>query len=102
FQLVHALVGSGGKFVVASASEGAALTVIGALDSQPTVVPVENSMTDFDLGALNGPATATILYGSGCKCVQVIGGLPDAPRVSRTIDVASLPGAILALAVSDD
>lgn len=102
FKLEHALVGAGGAIAVASLSGGAALTVIGALDSQPTAVPVENSMADFDFGAFNGPGSAAILYGSGCKCIQVISGLPDSPRLSRNIDSAPLPGAVLALAVSDD
>jgi hypothetical protein len=102
FKLEHALVGAGGAIGVAGISGGAALTLVGALDSQPTAVPVENSMADFDFGAFNGPGTAAILFGSGCKCIQVIGGLPDSPRVSRNIDSASLAGAVLALAVSDD
>ena len=102
FKLEHALFGAGGSIALASISGGTALTVIGALDSQPTAVPVENSMLDFALGAFNGPATAAILYGSGCGCVQVISGLPDSPRVSRNIDSASFPGAVIALAVSDD
>ena len=102
FKLEHALLGAGGALAIASISGGVALTVVGALDSQPTAVLVENSMPDFDLGAFNGPGSAAILYGTGCKCIQVIGGLPDSPRVSRNIDSTSLPGAVLALAVSDD
>jgi DNA-binding beta-propeller fold protein YncE len=102
FKLEHALVVPGGALAVASVSGGSALTVVGALDSEPTAVPVENSMADFDFGAFNGPGTTAILYGSGCKCIQVIDGLPDAPRVSRNIDSTSFPGAVLALAVSDD
>jgi len=102
WKLEHALVGAGGAIAVAGITGGTALTVVGALDSQPTAVPVENSMPDFDSGAFNGPGTAAIFYGSGCKCIQVIGGLPDSPRVSRNIDSTSLPGAVLALAVSDD
>jgi hypothetical protein len=102
FKLEHALIGAGGAIALAGNSGAAALTLVGSLDSQPTAIAVENSMADFDSGAFNGPGTAAILYSSACKCIQVIGGLPDSPRVSRNIDSASFPGTVLALAVSDD
>ena len=102
FKLEHAIVGAGGALAVVSVSGGSALAVVSALNSQPTTAAIENSMADFNIGAFNTPGSAAILYGSDCNCIQVVGGLPDSPRVSRNIDASSLSGSVLALAISDD
>jgi WD40 repeat protein len=59
-------------------------------------------MKSFDSAAFSPSGTAAILYGSECKCVQVIGGLPESPRTIRTTDLASLPSPVSALAIADD
>ncbi|MEP6534143.1 MAG: hypothetical protein ABJF23_02410 [Bryobacteraceae bacterium] len=102
FKLRNAIVGAGGAVAVASVPEGSALTVINALNSEPVPAPIEGSMADFNFGAFNRTATAAIIYGSDCNCIQVTGGWPDTPRVFRSIDASSFSGAVVSLAVSDD
>lgn len=102
FKMAHAAIGAGGTSVVASVPDGASLIVVSRLDAQASTTTVENSMGDFDLAAFNDSGTAVIVYGSVCKCIQIIDGLPDAPHVNRRIDAASLPGSVQALALGDD
>ncbi|MEO8129549.1 MAG: hypothetical protein ABI822_20790, partial [Bryobacteraceae bacterium] len=94
FKLRNAIVGAGGAVAVASVPEGSALTVINALNSEPVPAPIEGSMADFNFGAFNRTATAAIIYGSDCNCIQVTGGWPDTPRVFRSIDASSFSGKV--------
>ena len=67
--------------------------------------PVETDISGFDSGidriVLSPGGQAAGLYDRQEKQVQVVTGLPDEPRSLGRVSVASLPGILAALAISD-
>src|SRR5258708_5910377 len=68
------VLGPDGRYALASIDDVDSLMLIRALDSKAASSAIEGSMKSFDSAAFSPSGTAAILYGSDCKCVQVIGG----------------------------
>jgi hypothetical protein len=66
------------------------------------VAPVEGALAAAGWVAFSPGATAVVLYSSSTGRLQVLTGLPDAPRVSLDLDASTLPEQPAAAAVSDD
>ena len=66
------------------------------------VAPVEGALAAAGWVAFSPGATAVVLYSSSTGRLQVLTGLPDAPRVSLYLDASTLPEQPAAAAVSDD
>ena len=66
------------------------------------LTPVEGALAAAGWVAFSPGATAVVLYSSSSGRLQVLTGLPDAPRVSRDLDASVLPEQPVAAAVSDD
>jgi hypothetical protein len=101
FTLDRALVSSARSFAVAATSDSDKLKVIRFAESEPVVTSIPDSVGTFDLGAFSRTGRAAVIYQSGCRCVQIISGLPDAPQVARTVKLND-ESVLQALAVTDD
>jgi hypothetical protein len=86
--LAHRFVGSIGLMTFQGAG-GSAVAVCGAI-SQP------------DLITFSPSGSAAVLYSRGAGQIQVITGLPSAPRVARGIATGELPDGLRLLAIADD
>jgi len=71
----------------------------GAVDR---LVPLDGALATADWVAFSSGAGSALLFSSSANRLQVIGGLPDAPRIVANIDAASLPESPAMGAVSDD
>jgi hypothetical protein len=66
------------------------------------VTAVDGAMAAADWVAFSPAAGSAILFSSSAHHLQVINGLPDAPRVAMELDTTSLPEQPHTAAVSDD
>ena len=102
FDLDRALISSALSFAIAAPPDSDHLKLIRLFETGPAVTPIPDSLNSYDLGSLSRIGKAAIFYQSGCRCVQVVSGLPDAPQVVRTITLAQDAAVVQALAVADD
>ena len=102
FEVDRALVSSALSFAIASTPGANNLKVIRLLENGPVVTSISDSLGMFDLGSLSRGGKSAIVYQSGCRCVQVFSGLPDAPQLARTVTLAQDDSIVQAVAVSDD
>jgi hypothetical protein len=68
----------------------------------PTIVPVPSDLTNATLVQTSPTGTAAALYAADSKRLQLLSGLPGVPSVAFEFNASSLPGDIVAIAVSDD
>ena len=101
FTLDRALVSSARSFAIAATPDSDRLKVIRLTENEPVVTSIPDSAGTFDLGAFSRTGKAAVIYQSGCRCVQIISGLPDAPQVARTVRLND-ESVVQALAVADD
>lgn len=71
----------------------------GAVDR---LAPVEGAMPSADWIAFSPGAGSALLFSAAAHRLQVLSGLPDAPRVLLDLDAATLPEQPVLGAVSDD
>ena len=90
----------GRTFGLASMTETESVVVLHSLNTQPAASLIVGAAKNFHRAAFSTSGKAVALFSRECGCVQTITGLPDAPAVSRTINVAERD--ILALATNDD
>jgi hypothetical protein len=100
--LENVVIAAGGKLAIASVTDGDSSVLVRPFDDPPAAIPIPGSMKFFMGGAFSPAGTSTVLFGSDCNCVQVVGGFGDSPSVSHVIDATTLPGDITAVAVNDD
>ncbi|MBZ5620375.1 MAG: hypothetical protein LAQ69_16870 [Acidobacteriia bacterium] len=71
----------------------------GAVDR---LAPIDGALTSADWVAFSPSAGSAILFSASANRLQVLSGLPDAPRVTIDLDAAMLPEQPRLGAVSDD
>jgi hypothetical protein len=71
----------------------------GAVDR---LAPIEGAMASADWIAFSPSANSALLFSAATNRLQVLSGLPDAPRIAADLDVAALPEPPAMGAVSDD
>jgi hypothetical protein len=64
--------------------------------------PIAGAVAKADRVSFNSSGSAAILYASASRRLQVIGGLPDSPRIVRDIDGSAFAAPLTATAISDD
>jgi hypothetical protein len=102
FEVDRALVSSALSFAIASAPGANNLKIIRLLETGPVATSIPDSVGMFDLGSLSRAGKSAIVYQSGCRCVQIFSGLPDAPQLTRTVTLAQDDSIVQAVAVTDD
>jgi hypothetical protein len=70
--------------------------------SADAVLVVDAALGSADWAAFSPRGTSAVLYSASAGRLQIIGGLPTAPKVSRDLDASTLPGQPLTAAVTDD
>lgn len=71
-------------------------------DGAGPMAPISGAMPQPDRIEFSPSGSFAVLYSKALQKLQVIGGLPDSPGVSRELDASGLTSALAALAVSDD
>ncbi len=83
-----------------SGSDPAALPLGGTAAGQQ--IPIAGALRSADLAAFSPFGSSIVLFSQPAARLQILTGLPGAPRVVRDVDAHLLPERPLALAVSDD
>ncbi len=78
------------------------VTLLRNLAGEVSSTPVAEAVPAPDRILLSPAGSAAALLYADRGLVQVVAGLPDAPAVSRTLELASLPAGAKVWAVSDD
>lgn len=84
----------------AGASESAVIPL--NVDSAGEVRAIESSFAHSDRIAFSSSGTVAALYSSSAQQAQILVGLPENPRVDRSVDLSAPGLPLTALAVSDD
>jgi hypothetical protein len=87
------------NFILALAGDD--LTPLLIVPGQPGV-PIEGALPGATRIVLSPQGSSAVLYFKKAGRAQILTGLPDAPEVARSVDLSVVPGAPVALAVSDD
>jgi hypothetical protein len=98
-QLLSVAVSPQQDYALATTDSDGTLTI--GLGSSVSLRRQTISVAPDALAALSPTGSAAAVYDQGRNRIQVITGLPDAPAITCEFDLSALPGALLALAISD-
>ena len=98
----YARVAPGQAYALVEFANGdpAVLPLNGVTTGQAT--PIPKALQAADLVAFSPSGRSAVLYSATAGRLQVIAGLPAAPRILQDLDAGMLPGQPTAAAVSDD
>lgn len=95
--------GPGHRFGLLQYADGSASAIVRLENGVVAgTVPVDGLMGQADTVAFSRSGSGAALYSSTAGRLQVVIGLPNAPRLVRDLGSDGLPGAVNALSVSDD
>jgi hypothetical protein len=103
FPVAAAALSPRGDFALTvSASDDHTAYLLRNLGGAPNVnyIGIEGAISGADRIFLNADASAAAMLVSDTRQLQVLRGLPDAPRAGPALDLSSIPGTIAALAIA--
>ena len=90
------------SFALAEVEESAEVLLLDLRAGAPVKTILSAIPTGADKAAVSPAGTAMAFYFRNDHRLQIASGLPDSPEVSSGMDLASVPGELASLAVSDD
>jgi hypothetical protein len=93
----------GQKYALVEQAEGASLGLIAFSGAEPgALAPIPGGISKPDVISFSPKGGTAALYSASDGRLQVLGGLPDNPQLTREIASGELPGAVRLLAIADD
>ena len=93
----------GQEYAIVERASGASIGVIGFPNADPgPLIPVTRGISKPDIIAFSPNGGAVALYSASEGRLQVLGGLPDKPQMTRDMLSGELPDAVRLLAIADD
>lgn len=92
----------GQRYALAERNTGSLAALPLTATSAGPLVEIDGALSSPELVRFSPNGGSALIWSSVAGKLQIIAGLPDAPRLAREIDRAELPGDVRTLAVADD